>query len=95
MAGQENTCSYYLIDFGYLNCICFFIRQLKLQRTLTYAAMYIFFVSDIYGPELGQCEKVDVLFTKLRDVTNREINYMQDVMKLEGVVQAVMAATNN
>ncbi|XP_074624441.1 U3 small nucleolar RNA-associated protein 15 homolog [Acropora palmata] len=48
---------------------------------------------DIYGPVIGQSEKVDHLFTTLRDKINREINFHQKGFELLGALDTLFAAS--
>ena len=50
------------------------------------------FLPDIYGPVFGQSEKVDQLFTKLRNKIEVEINFQQKGFELLGVLDTLFAA---
>jgi len=49
--------------------------------------------SDIYGPVFGQSEKVDQLFTKLRNKIGGEIDFQQKGFELLGSLDTLFAAT--
>lgn len=51
------------------------------------------FVSDIYGPVFGQSEKVDQLFTKLRNKIGAEIDFQQKGFELLGSLDTLFATT--
>ena len=52
-----------------------------------------FFSSDIYGPVFGQSERVDHLFTKLRNKIGVEIDFQQKGFELLGSLDTLFAAT--
>ena len=53
----------------------------------------LMFLSDIYGPVIGQSEKVDQLFTKLRNKIEVEINFQQKGFELLGTLDTLFAAS--
>ncbi|KAG1676498.1 U3 small nucleolar RNA-associated protein 15 [Nymphon striatum] len=68
-----------------------YINDVRFSRILLDVAHLLL---DIYGPEIGQSEKIFNLFTKLKDVTTREISFMEDVMKLQGTIELIIANSN-
>lgn len=50
------------------------------------------FSLDIYGPVFGQSEKVDQLFTKLRNKIGVEIHFQQKCFELLGSLETLFAA---
>ena len=53
------------------------------------------FLSDIYGPVFGQSEKVDQLFTKLRNKIEVEIDFQQKGFELLGSLDTLFTAAHS
>jgi len=70
----------------------FLIRSINNPRYTVLLTDVANTVLDIYGPVFGQSEKVDQLFTKLRNKIESEINFQQKGFELLGTLDTLFAA---
>ena len=50
---------------------------------------------DIFLPQHGFGGQVDTLFKQLRSRLDKEVNYCEELMQLQGAVDLVLSAANN
>lgn len=78
---------------GLVPILDFLIRYITNPRYTVLLTDVANTVLDIYGPVFGQSEKVDQLFTKLRNKIGAEMDFQQKGFELLGSLDTLFAAT--